>query len=62
MTAIRDLLRSRDDGKSFASFSADAQIGRTWYQGVGAGVSETATESAHREKKFHQRAADFYCW
>ena len=45
VTAIRDLLRSNDDGKSFTSFSADAQIGRTWYQGVSAGVSETATES-----------------
>ncbi len=45
VTAIRDLLRSNDDGKSFTSFSADAQIGRTWYQGVSAGVSETATET-----------------
>jgi len=50
VTAIRDLLRSRDDGKSFASFSADSQIGRTWYQGVAAGVSETATESAEGRK------------
>lgn len=52
VTAIRDLLRSRDDGKSFSSFSADLQIGRTWYQGVGAGVSETATESAQGRKSF----------
>ncbi len=52
VTAIRDLLRSNDDGKSFTSFSADAQIGRTWYQGVGAGVSETATESDTGRKSF----------
>jgi photosystem II stability/assembly factor-like uncharacterized protein len=43
ITGIRELLRSSDDGKSFTSFSSDGQIGRTWYQGVGAGVSETAT-------------------
>ena len=52
VTAIRDLLRSNDDGKSFTSFSADAQIGRTWYQGVGAGVTETATESDTGRKSF----------
>jgi photosystem II stability/assembly factor-like uncharacterized protein len=44
ITGIRDLLRSSDDGKSFTSSSSDRKIGRSWYQGIGAGVSETATD------------------
>lgn len=40
IAGIRELLRSSDDGASFTN-TADIRIARTWFQGVGAGVSET---------------------
>ena len=41
ITGIRSLLRSSDDGDTW-SHSDDIQIVRTWFQGVGTGVSEVA--------------------
>lgn len=40
ITGIRQMLRSSDDGATFTT-TPDAQIIRTWFQGVAAGVSET---------------------
>ena len=41
ITGIRELLRSSDGGVSFSSGSNDIQIGRTWFQGVGAGTADS---------------------
>ncbi len=40
ISGIREMLRSSDDGGSFSK-TVDIKIGRTWYQGIAAGVSET---------------------
>lgn len=41
ITGIRQLLRSSDDGATFSG-TEDLNVARTWYQGVAAGVAESA--------------------
>lgn len=45
ITGIRELLRSSDDGASFSK-TTDIQVVRHWFQGVDAGVAETASGGA----------------
>ncbi len=48
ITGIRELLRSSDNGTTFSG-TTDIAIGRTWYQGVAAGVTETVTMQSQRK-------------
>lgn len=48
ITGIRELLRSGDGGASFTG-TTDVAIGRTWYQGVAAGVTESVMMQGERK-------------
>ena len=48
ITGIRELLRSGDNGKTFTG-TTDVAIGRTWYQGVAAGITEFEMMSGQRK-------------
>jgi photosystem II stability/assembly factor-like uncharacterized protein len=54
ITGIRELLRSGDDGKTFAG-TKDVAIGRTWYQGIAAGVTESETTVGERKATMREQ-------